>query len=103
VEASIAGWYSYFQNPDPANALIKAANPAMTDNQLVYGFAKMQEYGLVTSGDAATLGIGAMTDQRWQDFFQSMVTAGIYPPDTDFRQAYTLEFTNQGVPPRLDP
>ncbi|WP_353259730.1 hypothetical protein [Prochlorothrix hollandica] len=41
MEASIAGWYSYFQNPDPANALIKGANPAMTDNQLAYGFAKM--------------------------------------------------------------
>lgn len=98
VTASIAGWYSYLNNPEPAHALIKEANPAMTDTQLAYGYEKIQEYGLLTSGDAETLGIGAMTDDRWQQFFQSMVDVGVYPPETDVSQAYTLEFVNQGVP-----
>lgn len=98
VTASIAGWYSYLNDPAPAHALIQEFNPAMTDAQLAYGYAKMQEYGLLTSGDAATLGIGAMTDDRWQTFFQSMVEVGVYPPETDVSQAYTLEFVNQGVP-----
>ncbi|MEB3272472.1 MAG: ABC transporter substrate-binding protein [Prochlorothrix sp.] len=97
VTASIEGWYSYLNNPTPANLLIQAANPQMTDEQLAYSYAKMQEYGLVTSGDAETLGIGAMTDDRWQSFFQSMVAAGVYPATTDVTQAYTLEFVNQGA------
>ncbi|MEM8809546.1 MAG: ABC transporter substrate-binding protein, partial [Cyanobacteria bacterium P01_G01_bin.38] len=30
VDASIKGWYSYFENPEPGNELIKEANPEMT-------------------------------------------------------------------------
>lgn len=97
VDASIQGWYSYLQNPAPANALIKQDNPEMTDEQLAYGLEKIQEYGLLTSGDAETLGIGAMTDARWQSFFNTMVEAGVYDAAIDHTQAYTLQFVNKGV------
>jgi hypothetical protein len=36
----------------------------------------MKEYGIVDSGDKLKLGIGAMTDQRWSDFYHTMVKAG---------------------------
>ncbi|MGF1514453.1 MAG: ABC transporter substrate-binding protein [Elainellaceae cyanobacterium] len=97
VDASIAGWYSYFENPEPGNALIKQDNPEMTDEQLAYGFEKMQEYGVVTAGDAEQMGIGAMTDERWRAFFDSMVAAGVFSADTDYTQAYTLDFVNKGA------
>lgn len=98
VDASIKGWYSYLEgDPSPANALIKQDNPEMTDEQIAYGIEKMQEYGIVVSGDAETMGIGAMTDERWQDFFDTMASEGIFSPDTDFTQAYTLDFVNKGV------
>lgn len=97
VNASIKGWYSYFENPEPGNELIKQDNPEMTDEQIAYGIEKMQEYGIVISGDAETLGIGAMTDERWKAFFDTMAEAGVFSPDTDYTQAYTLEFVNQGV------
>lgn len=97
VEASIKGWYSYFEDPAPANQLIKQENPEMTDEQLAYGVEKMQEYGIVTSGDAETQGIGAMTADRWQSFFNNMVDAGIFAPEVDFSQAFTLDFVNQGA------
>jgi NitT/TauT family transport system substrate-binding protein len=96
VDASIKGWYSYFENPEPANELIKQDNPEMTDEQLAYGLEKMQEYGIVVSGEAETDGIGAMTEERWQSFFETMAEAGIFEEDLDYTQAYTLEFVNKG-------
>jgi NitT/TauT family transport system substrate-binding protein len=46
----------------------------------------------VESGDATTLGIGAMTDARWMNFFNSMVAARLYPADLEYHAAYTLKF-----------
>jgi NitT/TauT family transport system substrate-binding protein len=95
VEASIQGWYSYLQDPTPGNKLIKEANPEMTDEQLNYGLAKIKEFGIVLSGDAEKNGIGAMTDERWQTFFQEMVEAEIFKAETDYKKAYTLQFVNK--------
>jgi len=97
IDGSIKGWYSYLENPAPANELIKKAYPQMTDELLAYGFAKMKEYGMINSGDAKTLGIGAMTEERWQSFFDVMVEAGLLKPDTNYKKAYTLQFVNKGV------
>src|SRR5689334_15068814 len=98
VNASIEGWYSYlYGDPAPANALIKRDNPEMTDALLHYGAAKMQEYGIVDSGDAKTLGIGAMTEARWHEFFSGMVQAGLYPASLDFHKAYTAQFVGKKV------
>jgi len=98
VDASIKGWYSYlYGDPAPGNALIKQDNPEMTDEQIAYGIAKMKEYGIVDSGDAQTQGIGAMTDARWKDFFDTMASEGVFKADTDYTQAYTLDFVNKGA------
>ena len=98
VDASIIGWYHYlYGDSSPGNMLIKNHNPEMTDELLAYSIAKMKEYGIVDSGDAATLGIGAMTDARMASFFDKMVKAGVVKPDVDFRKSYTLQFVNKGV------
>jgi NitT/TauT family transport system substrate-binding protein len=98
VDASIRGWYSYLEDdPAPGNALIKKDNPEMTDEQLAYSIAKLKEYGIATSGDAETKGIGAMTDDRWKRFFDTMVAEGIFKEETDYQQAYTLQFVNKGT------
>jgi NitT/TauT family transport system substrate-binding protein len=98
VEASIKGWYSYLEDdPSPANELIKQDNPEMTDEQLAYGIEKMKEYGIVISGEAETDGIGAMTDDRWKSFFDTMAEQGVFKPDTDYTKAYTLDFVNKGT------
>ena len=44
----------------------------MTDALLAYGIDKMKEYGIVDSGNAKKYGIGAMTDARWREFFDTM-------------------------------
>jgi NitT/TauT family transport system substrate-binding protein len=98
VDASVEGWYSYlYGNPTPANELIKRDNPEMTDALLAYGVAKIKEYGIVDSGDAKTKRIGAMTEERWRDFFDAMANAGVYPKGLDFHKAYTLQFVNKKV------
>ena len=92
VDASIKGWYSYLENPAPGNQLIQAANPEMTDAQMAYGVEQIIEHGLVLSGDAETQGLGVMTDQRWREFFDSLVTAGILKAETDYSKAFSLDF-----------
>jgi NitT/TauT family transport system substrate-binding protein len=97
VDASIKGWYSYLEgDPAAANELIKKDNPEMTDDQLKYGIEKMKEYGIVLSGDAETKGIGAMTDDRWKSFFETLSAQGVLKPETDYKKAYTLQFINKG-------
>ena len=98
VDASIEGWYGYLDgDPGPANALIKRDNPDMTDDLLAYAHDAMKRHGIVVSGDAITLGIGAMTDARWKDFFETMVKAGVFKASLDYRRAYTLGFVNKKV------
>lgn len=104
VDASMEGWYSYlYGDPAPANALIKADNPDMTDEQIAYSIGKLKEYGVVDSGEALEDGIGAMTDARWQSFFQFAVDQDLYPKDLDLSRAYTTQFVNQQVGMDLKP
>jgi len=69
----------------------------MTDEQIAFSIAKIKEYGLVDSGDTMKLGIGAMTDARIKNFFESMVKAGVVKADVDYKKAYTLQFVDKGV------
>jgi NitT/TauT family transport system substrate-binding protein len=96
VDATIEGWYSYlYDDPSPANALIKKDNPDMTDAQIAYSLGKMKEYGIIDSGDAKKLGIGAMTDARWKAFYENAAAVGLYPKGLDYKKAYTLQFVDK--------
>ena len=98
VDASIVGWYNYlYGDNSAANAMIKKLNPEMTDDLLAYSVAKMKEYGIVDSGDTATLGIGAMTDARMKSFFDKMVRAGVIKASLPLERSYTLQFVNKKV------
>ena len=98
VDASAIGWQHYLYGDNAkANAAIKRANPGMTDGQIAYSVAKLKQYGIVNSGDALKLGIGAMTAARVKDFFDKMVKAGIVKPDTDYMKTFTLQFVDKGV------
>jgi NitT/TauT family transport system substrate-binding protein len=98
VDASIIGWYNYIYHDNaPANDLIKRQNPEMTDELLAYSVARMKEYGIVDSGDAVELGVGAMTDARVASFFDKMVRAGVVKANLDYRKSYTLRFVNRKV------
>ncbi|HEX8826732.1 MAG TPA: ABC transporter substrate-binding protein [Xanthobacteraceae bacterium] len=98
VDASIVGWYNYLYGDNgAANGLIKKQNPEMTDDLLAYSVAAMKKYGIVDSGDALTLGVGAMTDARMKDFFDEMQRAGVVKSSLDYRKGYTLQFVGKKV------
>jgi NitT/TauT family transport system substrate-binding protein len=98
VNASIEGWYDYLHgDPSPANALIKKDDPDETDALIAYAIKTMKADGIVEGGDAATLGIGAMTDARWKEFFDVMSQEGVYPKTLNYKAGYTLKFVNKGL------
>jgi len=98
LDGSAIGWTNYlYGDASAGDALIQAANPEMTDERLAYSRDKMREYGIVDSGESETLGIGAMTDERFKSFYDKMVKAEVAPEGIDLSKVYTLEFVNKGV------
>lgn len=92
-EATAAGWRSYlYGDPGPGNRLIMRDNPEMTQDLLDQARTKLRDEGIIDSGDARTLGIGAMTDARWAEFFRVASSQGVFPRTLDPKKAYTLEF-----------
>jgi NitT/TauT family transport system substrate-binding protein len=96
IEASITGW-QHFMNGDNADAIamIVKDNPDYSAKLATDTIGAMKQYGLVDSGDAKTLGLFAMSDERWKEFFDAMVQASLYPADLDYRAAYTTKFVNK--------
>ena len=104
VDASAIGWMNYLYGDNTAaNARIKRDNPEMTDARIAYSIAKMNEYGIVDSGDTIKGGVGAMTDARMKSFFDQMVAAGVVKGGIDTKKAYSLQFVNKGVGVELRP
>ncbi|QXM25146.1 ABC transporter substrate-binding protein [Elioraea tepida] len=99
VNATIEGWAQYIRRQDigAANALIMRDNPEMTQAKIDYAIESMNRNGIVLSGDAERLGIGAMTEERWNRFYDTMVAAGVYPPGLAWRNAFSLDFVNKRV------
>jgi NitT/TauT family transport system substrate-binding protein len=98
VDASIKGWYGFLAGPNQkALALIMQGDPNYKPQNAADTVGAFKEHGIIDSGDAKTLGIGAMTDARWKAFFDSVVAAGVYKSDLDYRAAYTTRFVNKKV------
>jgi NitT/TauT family transport system substrate-binding protein len=104
VEASIEGWYNYLYNDNSAaDELIKADNPDMTQEAIDYAIEVMIANGIVDSGDTLELGIGAMTEERMQSFYEAMVEAGVIEGGLDITPSYDLTYINKGHGMELKP
>jgi NitT/TauT family transport system substrate-binding protein len=100
VTASLEGWAEYMKGGaaiEAANRLIMRDNPDMDLTKINHAIDIMNRMGIVMSGDATTLGIGAMTDARWMTFYTQMRDAGVFPAGIDVTRAYDLRFVNKGV------
>ncbi len=89
VTASLEGWAEYMKDGPgnaAANALIKKDNPDMGDDKIAHAIKVMNQYGIVRSGDALKLGVGAMTDERWARFYGQMTEAGVFPAASTSRR-----------------
>jgi NitT/TauT family transport system substrate-binding protein len=99
VDASVIGWYNFlYGDRKPANALIRAANPEMTDALIDNEVRAFSNLGIIDSGDALTRGIGAIDMKRVAGFYEKMVKAGLYKAgEVDVTRAITDQFVNKGV------
>jgi NitT/TauT family transport system substrate-binding protein len=92
VRATLEGWKSYLANPAAGNALIKQDNPKMDDETIAFSVKQMNAMRFFDGGDAAKLGPGAMTDARWKQTYDLMVSGALLKPLPNWKDAYTLEF-----------
>lgn len=93
VDASRKGWEEFLhKDASPGIALIKKDNPDNPDDVIDYVVKTLKARGIVESGEAASQGIGAMSEQRWKDFVAMQVQAGLVPAGFDYRVAYTNQF-----------
>jgi NitT/TauT family transport system substrate-binding protein len=101
VTASLEGWAEYMRGDAAtnaaANALIMRDNPDMDLVKINHAVEVMNANGIVISGDAERLGVGAMTAERWMTFYTQMRDAGVFPAGLDVTRAYDLRFVNKGV------
>jgi NitT/TauT family transport system substrate-binding protein len=98
VEASILGWRTYLHGDNrAANAAIKAQNPDIDDALIAFSIEQMKAFGIIESGDALTLGIGAMDRARVERFYQSMAEAGVVAAGLDWPRGFDFRFVNKGV------
>jgi NitT/TauT family transport system substrate-binding protein len=97
VDASIDGWKAFLrEDPKSANALIRKDNPDMTDDIIAQAIRQMRDRGMVDGGDAAKLGIGAMTDARLKEFFDLMSANKVFDAKLDYKKAFDTRFVNKG-------
>lgn len=90
IAGSAEGWRDYINgNPKAADALIRSDNPAMDQGQIDHARTALKTNGVIDGGDAALYGLGTMTTDRWQAFFDTAVASGAYSPDLNWRKAYT--------------
>jgi NitT/TauT family transport system substrate-binding protein len=94
VKCSLEGWADYLRNPAPANKLIQADNPKMSDDRIAYAIQKMKEIHVLDRGEAATMGIGTMTDARWKQTYDFLVKADLLKASVDYKKAFTTRFTD---------
>ncbi len=95
VDASIEGWYSFlYHDPTPANQADQKGQSGNDRRAARLWTKMMKDHGIVDSGDALKLGIGAMTAARWNAFYHTMVAVGVYPAGIDVDQAYVTQFVD---------
>lgn len=96
VDASALGWIAFLYG-DNAAAIerIRRDNPDLTEAQIDHAIGAIREHGLVDSGDALELGIGAITEARMQAIYEQMVEAGVLEPGLDISQAYAPGFVDE--------
>jgi NitT/TauT family transport system substrate-binding protein len=99
VDASILGWVNFmYGDRKVATALMLKDNPELSVAEVEASVSLMKQQGIVDSGEARTLGIGAMKAERIQDFYTQMVKAGLYKSgDVDLTQVATLQFVNKAA------
>ena len=94
VKASLEGWRDYMRNPAPANKLIQADNPKQGDDRLAFALQTMKDMHVLDRGEAASKGIGTMTEARWEQTRDFLVKADLLKASVPWRKAFNTRFTD---------
>jgi NitT/TauT family transport system substrate-binding protein len=97
------GWRDFlFGDPAAGIALIKSQNAQLTDDLIANSMKVMIERGLIHSGEAATGGIGAMTEARWKGIYEDMSSSGVIEKGEYWTKAFDTSLVKSGLamPPR---
>src|SRR5262249_53782821 len=98
VDATIESWYSFlYGDPARAVALIKERNPSMTEELILYSRQAQIDSGIIDSGDAKTLGIGAIKETLLRDCFEEISKGGIVGGGDYWKSAYDPSLVNKKV------
>ena len=99
VDASIIGWYNFlYGDRTDAYKVIIANNPELTEKKLDKEMEQYEKLGIIDVGDALSLGIGAITQERLRAFEKVVVDAGIIETGSvDLNLVATERFVNKGV------
>lgn len=98
VDGSILGWYNFLYGDNEATiAMILEENPEMTRDRIDFAIEMMIENGIVDSGKALELGVGAMTEDHIAGFYNDMAEIGVVPADLNWKSAFNLDFINTGL------
>lgn len=92
VEATVKGWNYYKDNYEEINPAIQKENPDVPLDAFDYSAKALQP--LVFEGDAATNGVGHMTQERWEEMNKALVDLGILKSSQDVSKAFTNEFVD---------
>ena len=92
VKATLQGWKSFMADPAPGIRLIQSVNPQADDAWMKYSVATLKALNVVGAGDAATSGVGTMTESRWHQLATFMSDVKLVKPDIDWKSAYTTDF-----------
>ncbi len=91
IAATVEGWHDYMNgDAEKAHNLIRRANPATPQGSLTEARDLLKSYGIIEGGDAALLGLGTMTEERWKTFAEQ--SSGAFTEAPDWKSAFTTQF-----------
>ena len=104
VNGSILGWYNFlYGDNEDAIQMILDANEDMTRDRIEFAIDMMIDFGIVDSDMALELGVGSMTEEEVQAFYDSMVEAGVVEAGLDWTPAVNFDFVGNGLGMELRP
>jgi NitT/TauT family transport system substrate-binding protein len=86
VAATREGWQRYLDDAKATNELLHGLNPALAADTLTA--AAEAEKPLIVGGDAAQLGIGAMTRARWEALASTLLSLKLLDKPLDVNAAF---------------
>ena len=87
VAAVRAGWQAYLKDPAATNTLMHTLNPTM--DEATFAESAAAQKPLIEGGDAAAMGVGAMTVTRWTTLVDQLRDLGVVKGDVKSGECFT--------------